>query len=497
MPSIKQHIVRNSHAWHRLLGWIGALALLIFALSGITHPLMSWTGPRAASFFPPQLKVHGAELTHLPQILTRHGIAQAIMVKVVPTERGAALQVTEQPQAARRYFDLQSGEEWPGYDAQQALWLARFYTGLAQAPIKAIHHQTEFDDAYPWVNRLLPVYRIRFDTPDERTAFIYTELGALAGLTNDWKTALQSIFRALHTFSWLEGQENARVLLMMALLLALLAMSATGTAMVLLIKNRTLPKQKKVHRLIGYIAGIPILLFTLSGLYHLLTSAYDESPRGLQLGPPMMLNAAQLGRLDNWLAQHAHQSFNNLSLIQGPDARLLLRASLPQGRAGQAIERGHHFDGQTTEKAALYIDAHTGSPTTITDEDMAVHYAQTRFGLAPGQIKQVTPIERFGVHYDFRNKRLPVWQIETHRPQGDRLFIDPATGMLVDRLIDSARFESYSFSFLHKWNWLKPLVGAGPRDVVIVLILIAAIIATVMGAAMLVRRQQAQRPRTH
>ncbi|HRK57232.1 MAG TPA: hypothetical protein PLQ67_06880, partial [Burkholderiaceae bacterium] len=303
------------------------------------------------------------------------------------------------------------------------------------------------------------------------------------------------IFRALHTFSWLQGQENARVLLMAALLLALLAMSATGTAMVLLIKNRALPWKKKIHRLIGYLAGMPVLLFTLSGLYHLLAGAYGESPRGLQLGPPMTLSGAQLGGLDGWLAQHAHQSFNNLSLIQGPDARLLLRASLPQGRAGQAIERGHHFDGQATEQAALYIDVHTGRPTALTDQDMAVHYAQTRFGLAPSQIKHVTVIERFGVHYDFRNKRLPVWQIETHRPQGDRLFIDPATGMLVDRLIDTARFESYSFSFLHKWNWLKPLIGAGPRDATIVLTLIAAIVATLIGAVMLRQRQQAQRQR--
>ena len=54
MPKLKSTMLRNSVDWHKWLGWVGGLALLIFAISGILHPVMTWTGPKAAAFYPPR-----------------------------------------------------------------------------------------------------------------------------------------------------------------------------------------------------------------------------------------------------------------------------------------------------------------------------------------------------------------------------------------------------------------------------------------------------------
>ncbi|MCH2038533.1 MAG: hypothetical protein MK137_08085, partial [Rickettsiales bacterium] len=460
---------------------------------GMTHPLMTWTGPKAASFFPPQVTIKAQHAASIANILEQNNIKEAIMVKVVPSEDGVILQVTEQNDTPRRYFDLSSGEERIGYDEQQAIWLARYYTGLKDQHIKSVIFQSEFDAAYPWVDRLLPVYRVTFDTDDNRSAFIYTELGALAGLTNDYKTTIQSIFRALHTWNWLDQFENARVFLMLLLLLSLFGLAATGTAMIFLMKNRKMDKKRKLHRYISYGIWIPLLAFSSSGIYHLIQYAYGDNHRGLQLGASINVETGRFGSNTSWLDLYQNVTLNGLSVVEGINGNLLYRLSIPQGRPGKKIDRATRFDGVPIEKPALYFDAKTGEEARVSDQDMAIFYATKLLGFDQSQIVNTKRVTRFGPHYDFRNKRLPVWRIDYDTELGDRLFIDPATGMLVDRLVNAQRYESYSFSFLHKWNFLTPLTGRMPRDVIIVVILSFAVLATLLGYVMILRPKRKKR----
>ncbi|MEZ5813512.1 MAG: hypothetical protein R3E13_02120 [Alphaproteobacteria bacterium] len=488
MAKLKNTVLKDGIKWHKWLGWTGGLALLLFAISGMTHPLMTWTGPKAASFFPPQAVMKADYAAAMPRILKQNGITKSIMVKVVPAEDGAVMQVTQHDDWPRRYFNLETGQELKGYDEQHAVWLARYYTGLKDAPVKEVSFQSEFDNAYPWVNRLLPVYRVVFDTPDNRTAFIYTELGALGNLTNNWKTGIQGIFRTLHTWSWLEGFEYARVFLMMVLLVSLFGMAATGTAMVFLMKSRKiLDGNRKWHRFISYAVWVPLLAFSASGSYHLLQSAYGDNHRGLQLGEAISMTPDRFGGDASWLKLYNDVKLNGLSLVEGLDGNLLYRLSIPQGRPGQKVERAKRFDGVPIEKPALYFDARSGEESGITDKDMAIYYAGKHLGFNESQIKGTHLVTHFGPHYDFRNKRLPVWQIDYNSTKGDKLFIDPATGILVDRLTNLERYEGYSFSFLHKWNFLTPFIGRELRDVLIVLVLLTAIGGTVFGYIMLLK----------
>lgn len=149
MVALKKIVLKKSIQWHQWFGWTGGLALLIFALSGLSHILMSWTGPKATAFYPPQAVMKTTYITAIPAILEKHGIKKTIVVKIVPAENGPVLQVTEHNDRPRRYFDLSSYEEIQGYDKQQALWLARYYTGLQKKDIQEVTFQTEFDAAYP------------------------------------------------------------------------------------------------------------------------------------------------------------------------------------------------------------------------------------------------------------------------------------------------------------------------------------------------------------
>lgn len=493
--------------WHRLLSWVGGAILLLFTFSALLHPLMSWTGPKAAKFYAPKMTLSAAQVSNIPEVLKNSGIAKASTVQVVPSEQGAVLQVTPYKESdnraePRRYFDLNTAQPLLNYDAKQAAWLARHYTGLADAEITEQTFQTQFDHAYPWVNRLLPVYKVSFDTPDNKTAYIHTELGALAGLSNDWKTRVQGLFRTLHTFSWIDNSstasETVRLLLMVSALIVLGLMALTGAALVFTLKSRKMPKKRKVHRLLAYAIWLPLFMFTFSGLYHLIYNAYDsvDSPNAqqfLRVSKPLDISvfADDMALNTDWLEEYEGTQFHQVSLVAGnTDNALLYRLSLPKDKvSNQPVTRKARFQGMTTEKPAIYVAAtgkHQGQTSDVTDKDMAVFYARSH--IPDAQVTGQTLITHFSPDYDFRNKRLPVWRVDFNTPSSDKVFIDPATGMLIDRLDNAGRYEGYSFSFLHKWNFLRP-IGRQNRDIVIVLFLLAMMIATVVGYVMLLKKK--------
>ena len=490
---IKVKLIRNSIKFHKYLGYIGAIALLIFAISGALHPIMSWTGPQAKHFFAPTTSISNAEINAILPILQKNQIKSANLIKIIPSKAGNLLQVTKDNY--RYYYDLKNHLEIKNYDQIHAKWLASYYTNLDINKITNISLQTEFDHNYPWVNRLLPVYKVTFAQDDNLTAFIYTELNALANLTNQRKSNFQALFRILHSWSWLDNFEHVRVILMMILLLSLFFMLVTAIGLIFLIKKRKIiNKKRKFHRLIAYIIWLPLLAFCVSGTYHLLQYAYGENHHGLKLAHNIDLTKFlnQENTKYNNLQLDPNIKLNNASLIAYND-RLFYRLSIAPKKMGKKITRKQRFSGLKSEKNALYYELYNvnNDRINLTDKDMALYFAQKHFpNLHKQAIKQVKLVTNFGPNYDFRNKRLPVWRIDYDNELGDKLFIDPANGILVDRLVNKARYESYSFSFLHKWNFLTPLIGRKYRDILIVLILALAIIATSLGIFILMKQKR-------
>ncbi|MFW7379319.1 MAG: hypothetical protein ACOH5I_10960 [Oligoflexus sp.] len=484
MSKLRAKTIGSSIKLHRYFAWFGGLAFLMFGLSGLTHPIMTRTGPQPAQFFPPQAQISPEDLQTLPQILDQFD--EARIVKLLPSAGGLKLQISGD--LDRRYIDLKTGEELIGYDEQHAIWLARYYSGDWDSKVHKIDWQTEFSDAYPWVNRLLPVYRVQFERDDRLTAFVHTETNALGNLTNDYKTLMQSIFRNIHTWAWLEKSNHFRVLALSMLLVCLFTMSLFGLALIFLLKHRRrMPALRFWHRITSYLVAIPVLAFSASGFYHLLHHAYKEVTRGLALADQIQLSDHQLHEDMGWLERFSDIQMNVVSLVQGPEERLFYRLSLSQGKPAEQVTRNARFDGVPLEKAAVYVDATLGDLADLDDQAMAIYYAEKHFGYDPNLLQQSSLVTQFNHNYDFRNKRLPVWQLEYLTPSRDIIFIDPATGALVDRSQRLDRAEGMSFSILHKWNIVVPLIGRYWRDVLIMLSLVLGLVTTVSGYTMLLK----------
>ncbi|WP_299595319.1 PepSY-associated TM helix domain-containing protein [uncultured Microbulbifer sp.] len=482
--------------WHNKLGWYALAGILVWAVSGISHPMMAWFGPKAASFFPPSVSVSANQLNGLPQLLAEPShVRDAKVVKVVPSASGPLLQVTRSEIAPRDYYRLSDGSAVAEGDQQQARWLAGYYSGRSEDQIQTIRLQTSFDNAYPSVNRLLPVYRVEYAGDDGLTLFVHTETAALASITDSRKATMQGIFRQLHTFAWLDGLEYGRLILIGLLMLTLFAFAATGLALVIALRPAN-GKQRKIkdgkrryHRLLGYVLWLPLLGWSASGFYHLLQSSLVEPAQGLRLG-----QTAEIQNLSadfRWMDTLAGRAINSLSLISGPDGAPLYRAGFAPDKSSAPGSRDQRFDGRPSEAGALFVDARSGAVLdSFGDREQAQLLTMRHTGIAESEIANLQLVTRYGPGYDFRNKRLPVWQIDVADDSKRMLFVDPVTGVLVDQSRRVDRAERLSFSLLHKWSHLTPLTGRQVRDGMIVFTLLLILASSVIGGIMLAGRRK-------
>ena len=478
--------------WHKKIAWTSAIAMVIWGLSAITHPLMSWFGPQAERFFPPSMQVDAVSQNNLaPLIESVPNLADFRLIKLVPSNHGPLLQLTRDQQSPRQYYDLNSQRQLVEQDRQQARWLASYYTGLDDTLIASVEFHTAFSDQYPKVNRLLPVYKVTFAGDQPMQAFVYTETGALASLSNPFKRRMQWLFQHLHTLKWLDSLESGRLIVASLFMFCLMGSAVVGFMLIVSLRSRIIRDGKRRnHRRLGYILWLPLLAWSASGFYHLWQMSLVESEYGIGLDQPFSgLNSENLNT--HSLQQLNNQSINSLSLLRGPDLRLYWRASVAQSANKMRVDREQRFVGKPSEYKALYLPASfVGQAATLTDAQVARSMAQRFSGLDASQLSMPEPVRRFGPEYDFRNKRLPVWKIALDDSAATTLFVDTATGILVDRNTRVDRVERWSFSVLHKWSPLTGVTGRKLRDGLMVGTVILLLLISTLGLLLLAKRRK-------
>jgi len=402
---------------HKIVGWTGGIALLLWGVSGFLHPVMTYVGPAQTAFFPPSHPLVLEGTKPIGETLEAAGITEASNIKVIAGPAANVLQVTQSALEPRRYFDLKTGAELPGQDINQAVFLARYYSGLKDAPVKSVTFQTDFDDTYGWVNRLLPVYKVTFDTPDNVTAFAYTETNAMAFLTNDTKSTLSQFFSAMHSLDFApENAEPLRVLYVAIMVGSLFIMALSGVGLLIFIRlNRRTPGIRGWHRVTSYVLALPLLMLSFSGLYHLFYSSGMPVARNLTLSPPQIVANATFHVPNHWADITAGLSVNSLSLVDAGQGDHLYRLGLKRkkvGAPGPTTEdaiRNARFDGVPRTGPALYINAANGKVWPQGDKELALRLAENFTDTPREHITSSRLITHFGPEYDFRNKRLPVW----------------------------------------------------------------------------------------
>ncbi|MBI2234490.1 MAG: hypothetical protein HYU57_05835 [Micavibrio aeruginosavorus] len=420
--------------WHKRLAWAAGIAFLLWAASGLLHPLMSWTNPRPASFAPPpQGEIRAPDIL---SILSQQGITRVSGLRLL--DHGI-LQVTL-PDTAERIY-LRGGEIMPDADRARAITLARHYTGAKEA-VRSAEIITEFDHGYPAINRYLPAWKITFDRKDGLSAYVETDTDRLGAITNTRKIILQTIFQTVHTWSFLDRAEGVRVGLILLLVGTALGMAGFGMALYLALRRPGGTKGKrKVHRLLALIAWIPLTVFPASGLFHLVMQSKLVYPHPAAASPS--ISAAAIPALPQGPQK-------NLRLVILPD-----RAAL------------WHADGDDDRALALRLAA------MFSDSDREA---------------TVGEIKKFSSEYGFTYKRLPVWRVAYD--DGRVFFIEPRTATLAAATTPARTTETWFFSTFHKWQFLDPYTGKTLRDIIMIAVVLTGMAMALSGLGMIKSRKR-------
>jgi hypothetical protein len=156
-------IRRNIYRFHRILGLLAIVPTIFWTASGVMHPFMShWFKTSIAKEFyqPEQVVTEDVQLA-LGDVLRQHRIAEFKNFRLVKFEGNSYYQIKDTDDNLR-YFNTITGNELKEGDKKYAQHIARLMLGDQKSPITSSTRLTTFTDQYKYVNRYLPVWKIRY-----------------------------------------------------------------------------------------------------------------------------------------------------------------------------------------------------------------------------------------------------------------------------------------------------------------------------------------------
>lgn len=501
---VRRFVQRNMYRWHRTIGLITIIPVICWTLSGLLHPLMSnWLRPKIAQETLPPTPAP-RPVVPLKSVLAQHQLARLRNVRLVRWHGQPAYQVLTDGEAtaAPRYFSAVTGAALPAAaDQQFAEQLARSFTQDSTARLVAAERITSFTADYPFVNRLLPVWKLTFERPGVTTVYVETMPARLATFNNPTRAAFLQFFALLHSWSWLELLTNntVRVVAMLVLLSIIIASALSGLVIYGLMwgkfrKPRTPQDQvgwlRKYHRSVGLAVAFVTLTFAGSGAFHSYRKLRPDERLRFQHAPAIA--AARLTTDLTQLPLHWPQ-VQNVALAELNGQAYYQVTELPAAAANATPATGAST-GQPVEAVRppqlTYYSAATGQ--ALPDGNaryarlLANEFVQQADGRPAPAIEQIELVDHFEGEYGFINKRLPVMKVAYRTPEKTTLYVEPTTGRLAARVENADRYEGLSFAFLHKYHAVGSL-GKNVRDAITMLAAAGVLAVSLLGLWLFVK----------
>lgn len=485
--------------WHRWIGLVACIGMVLWGLSGASHPIMTRLQPVPKNMMPPLQMVDLSAAKALPQALAEHHIAQFTHISLaqIAGERYYRVAVPDQPHA--HYFHVDTGDLRAGMEQAHAIALACYYTGLSVAQVATVRSLDKFEPDYHPVNRLLPVWRVQFKVDGNLRAYVDTEQSRLATLVDDRRAMLTAWFQFGHQWSFMQSAGVLQLCLATLVLGLILASAITGLTLYVRQAATARYRLRRLslqwwHRQLGLWVALVVLLLASSGLWHLWKSDAQQHRPALRT----QYAADSLGLSNAVWQQFLHvQSIGPVVVrkldIYGRDQQLFWQvigadAAMPAAQVAamhQHAQAHHHHASPAAAAPALYFSGQ-GQLTTLD----AAHYARLwtlHLAQASGYVLQGADwIFSFANEYGFIFKRLPVLKLQTDASDGQRWYVEPATGIVSASVNNSDGLEGFVFAYLHKWSVQS--VSKDVRDAVAILAALLIALLGAMGAILFWRR---------
>lgn len=490
--------------WHRWLGVFACIGVLMWGLSGLSHPIMSRLQPKPVAFAAPQATFALTGTRAPMQILADHQISTFSHLSLSRILEKTYLRVAVGNTAPARYFDVRTGDELPNGDALNARALALHFTGRSEDEIESTTFITGFSDDYHAVNRLLPVWRVAFKQDGNLRAFIDTEQTRLSTLVNDRRFWLTRFFQFGHNWSFLSHVPGVQVGVAAFMLSLILLSALSGFYLFIKLSSTAKYRLEKLrlrrwHRTLGLVVSVTTLVFAASGLFHLIMS-YQQERDAVHIPSALAQTSALNAQVWQALTKQPLAKLDCLVQDNVPYWYALPAAGVNQmpvaqvaaiaTEAAHAEHDNHHpHITHTPAKAEPYMlraDWSSTEPLANSVEAFATRQVLQVSNVSESAIEKVTWVTRFADEYGFIFKRLPVLKVQLVDADNTRYYIEPTTGALAAKVRDMDGLEGFVFAYLHKWS-IEGL-NKDLRDVMVSFFALWNVVVAILGLVLFARK---------
>jgi hypothetical protein len=218
----------------------------------------------------------------------------------------------------------------------------------------------------------------------------------------------------------------------------------------------------KWHRILGLIALVPVIFWTLSGLSH-----------------PFM---------SNWFRPEiANEVFHPLRQDK-MDPSLSIQQIMDQNRIAELRNFSLvNFDGQTfyqvlaRDSSYQYYSASNGKLYPYGDKRYAIYLARYFTQDTLSGIKAATVQTTFDGQYQPINHLLPIWKIAFNRPDGMDVYIETGQSRMGTFNNNTRKCMLWLFDQFHTWRFLATLAGEKFRIIVLMVIVSIMLLSLISG----------------
>lgn len=494
-------IRKKIYKWHRIASLIIAVPLLLWAVSGFLHPIMTNFRPEVATQSIPIETLDTSKIQlPLQEVLRQNKVDSLYSVRLIHIDTNWFYQIKTSAHSQLTYISAKNGNVLTRGDWLYAQYLARlFLEGPLQqetqrgepvrkpgsssmvdccgeaastvlnyksgAPIAGASVVNAFNDEYKSIYCLLPVYKVSFKRADGIRLYVETGQDRFAVAVDKNRAAFTTFFNLVHTWGWLNFLGKGRIVVEMfftslAFLTALMGIYIFFTTKSKKKQGNVLVKARRNHRYTAIIATIFTLMFSFSGCYHAFSGLKEEMKEVRMVQQGFATSAVHFDL--NRLQAVVKRPITNIGLAQVTGQmywQVYLQADHAHYKAKDLMQ-----DMGADANVVVYVRASDYTVLPNGDEQYAKHLATQFSKRSQADINAVTLITKFTEEYNFTDKRLPVWKISYPANHQERFYVETATGVLAKATNDLKLYEGYSFALLHKHHYMD-FVGKTARDI--------------------------------
>ncbi len=464
--------------WHRRLAILIGVPVLLWAVSGILHPLMSnwFKVDIPQKFIRPSSLV--TENIQPPAKILPQNLAITFL-KLVEIEGKMGYLIQEKDQSFS-LFDARYGRRLSLNDYLEQK--ARFYLKDEESELKSITLIQNFNSTYAPINRYLPVYRVALDRTDGHEVVIDPRTGKLARHDQPHIRTMKTLFAWFHSYSFLGSVDSIiRATIVSVLSFLALLLGVTGIANLILFSSkrasggkRKLSLLKRFHRVLGGLSFVFYLLFGISGFVHALSKLKPQHYP--QLKSQKVVLSQDLETVPQSPQQPSVTSAAPASYCSSiTSATLALIEDVPYYR----IQTSGGVFYQNATDGLRIKNGESKHLKELTERFLPAIYKE------PITILNSEKVTAFSKTYGFIDRRLPVWKQALSN--GDFLYIDVKDNAVAKLRSSDRRIEGFIFSMFHKFHFIDAL-NKELRDWVSVIAAASIALLSLLGFLMLIKK---------